>query len=522
MRCRGASRAVRAAVLGVVAGATLAPAAGAATGNLELIGGTGVGANSPDGLLREITLNGPSSTVVRADGSLVFAESNSTVVRRVRPDGRTVTLAGQLGAPGSTGDGGPAVDAKLTTPYGLTELADGSILIAEFAASRVRRIAPDGTISIAAGTGAAGFSGDGGPASAAQLRFPTDVSATPDGGYLIADYLNHRIRKVSASGTISTVAGTGVEGASPDGTIATSAQLAYPLGVAALPSGGFLIAEYGTGTPNVAMVRRVLPTGTIQRVAGGGAALGDGGLATAAQLKSPHGLQPMADGGFLVTDQNDHRVRRVSGGGVITTIAGTGSAGSLGLSGPATLAQVNIPFDVSLMPDGDVLIAQFGGNILTSIDLGDPPPPTPTPTPAPTPTSTPAPTPQPTPKRPPSLFVNPVLSWDRLRSGKTRLRTLSIESTIAGDTLLLTCTGKGCPKKLKRLKKTVKKTPKRGRYSLTSAVGRTTLSAGAKLTIRASRPGFADRIVTYTMVRRANPSKLIRCQAPGDAKPVTC
>lgn len=502
--------------------ALAAPGAGAATGNLVLVAGTGSSTPMPDGPALSTATSVPIGLMTAANGDLIWTEHGGGVIRRLGADGIARTIAGTLGVDAYGGDNGPPTSASFSAPSGLAELSDGSILVADANPNRIRRILPSNLIVTVAGNGTGTFGGDGGAATAASLRFPYDVSVTSDGGYLIADWNNQRIRKVAADGKITTVAGGGPNPLT-DGVAATSVTLTNPSGVEVLPDGGFLIAEnsgIGTGGGD-GRISRVTPDGKIRKVAGGGAALGDGGPATNARLIGPVHVAAMPDGGFVIADYEDHRVRRVLPNGSITTLAGTGTAGTVGTGGPATLAQLNAPYDVAVRRDGDVAITEGAGHIIVAVDLGDPPP-TPTPTPAPGSSPGPAPTPAPTPTRPPNLLVNPVLSWDRLRSGKTRLRTLAIESIIAGDKVLITCTGKSCPKKLKSVAKTVKKTPKRGRYSLTSVVDGATLSAGAKLTVRVSRLGFADRLAQYTMVRRANPKKLTQCQAPSDPKPGTC
>ncbi len=167
------------------------------------------------------------------------------------------------------------------------------------------------SISTVAGTGTAGFAGDGGAATSAQLNSPLGVAASADGGFLIADASNHRVRRVSPAGTISTVAGTATAGFAGDGGPATSAQLNFPVGVAASADGGFLIADNGNDR-----VRKVSPAGTISTVAGNGTFgfSGDGGAATSAQLNFPAGVAASADGDYLIADTNNNRVRRVDAG----------------------------------------------------------------------------------------------------------------------------------------------------------------------------------------------------------------
>ena len=193
--------------------------------------------------------------------------------------------------------------------------------------------AAPGDIFTFAGTGAAGFGGDGGPATSAALRQPTAVAWLGDGSVLVADYANHRIRRITPSGQITTVAGTGTAGYSGDGGPATSARLNWPLDVEPTSDGGFLIADLGNKR-----VRRVSPAGIITTVAGTGAAgtSGDGGPASSAPLDAPTGVSVTTDGGFLVADAATHRVRRVSPGGTITRVAGNGEPGGAGDGGYAS------------------------------------------------------------------------------------------------------------------------------------------------------------------------------------------
>lgn len=486
----------------------------AATGNLIVLGGTGVQGGGPDGPFLGTQIDLPAGLLALPGGDYLFTEHGGGTVRHVSADGQLSTFVGAPRTNAFSGDGGPARSATVSNASGLARMADGSILIADSSNHRVRKVLPNGTIMTVAGNGTAAYAGDGGPATAASLNYPWDVAATPDGGFLIADEYNQRIRKVGSDGLISTVAGTGVKGSAGDNGPATSAQLTYPTGVEMLPDGGYLIAEFGEGA-NGGRVRRVLPNGTITRVAGGGTTLGDGGLATSAALQNAVHVAVLPDGGFVIADGADHRVRRVTPGGLISTIAGTGVPGSAGLGGPAKDAQLNGPYDVAVRPtDGDILIAQYFGHVITAIDLGDPPP---TPNPAPT-AAPPTPTPAP---RPANLLVNPVLSWDRLRSGRTRLRSLSVEGVVPGDAITLSCTGR-CPNALRAPITTKVTTVKRGKVVLTKLVAGRTLSAGAKLQVRIARAGFADRIATYTIVRGKNPRKATACQAPGDTVAVAC
>ncbi|HEY8726851.1 MAG TPA: LamG-like jellyroll fold domain-containing protein, partial [Gaiellaceae bacterium] len=237
--------------------------------------------------------------------------------------------------------------------------ADGGFLLADTGNNRIRKISPNGTITTVVGNGNRGYSGDGGPAASATIDNPRSVIATSDGGFLFPDTGNHVVRRVSPTGTITTVAGTGIQGFSGDGGPATGARLSSPFGVSPLPDGGFLIADKINER-----IRRVAPDGTITTVAGNGVAgfSGDGGMATAAALNDPDNVSPTSDGGFLIADASNHRIRKVNAFGAISTFAGTGVAGFSGEGGPADAAQLANPKAVVETPSGNVLIADSVNN----------------------------------------------------------------------------------------------------------------------------------------------------------------
>jgi hypothetical protein len=234
----------------------------------------------------------------------------------------------------------------------------------------VRKVSSEGVISRVAGiTGVAGAGGDGGPATEATLRHPTGLATTADGGFVIADSGNHTVRKVSSEGVISRVAGiTGVAGAGGDGGPATEATLHTPSGLAGTLDGGFLIADWGTHT-----VRKVSTDGVITRVAGTGVAGGEGddGPATEAMLNRPHGVAATGDGGFLIADSGNHTVRKVSTDDVITRVAGTGVAGGEGDDGPATEATLHSPSGIAVTGDGGFLIASPGNHTIRKVTPSD-------------------------------------------------------------------------------------------------------------------------------------------------------
>jgi hypothetical protein len=296
----------------------------------------------------------PALRLLLAFTLAVAALAPAQVAHARATDGTITPLAGT--APGFAGDGGPATQAQLDTPRDVAVLADGSVVIADFANDRVRRVEPDGTMTTAAGS-TRGLSGDAGPAQDAELNRPRGVTSLADGGYLIADTFNHEIRRVRPDGTIVAVAGSGVGGPAGDGGPATAARLNLPSDTATLPGGGFLIADTGNDR-----VRRVAPDGTITTIAGSTRGFsGDGGPATAAQLSEPRDIAVAADGGILIADTGNDRVRRVAPDGTITTVAGVG-AGLAGDGDPARAARLTAPFSVATLPNGGILVADTGND----------------------------------------------------------------------------------------------------------------------------------------------------------------
>src|SRR5438477_3590106 len=263
------------------------------------------------------------------------------------------TVAGD-GEDAARGDGGPAVSAALGRPRGVAFDGQGDLFIADADNNRVRRVSPAGAITTVAGTGVAGFGGDGGPATAAQLSSLVGVAVEPSVDLVIADSNNIRLRRVDPAGMITTLAGTGVAGFSGDGSPATAAELSLPRGLGVDGMGNVLIAD-----SNNNRVRKVDTSGTITTVAGTGVAgfSGDGGPATSAQLSFPRSIAFDHSGAMLVVDNRNNRVRRVDGSGTITTFAGDGPAAFGGDGGPATAAHLNDPYGVAVGPNGDVFIA---------------------------------------------------------------------------------------------------------------------------------------------------------------------
>ena len=301
----------------------------------------------------------PRGLAIEGGGGFLLAEPFRNTVRRVSGDGRIFRVAG-TGEKGDSGDGGPAVEARLDLVHGVALAADGGFFLADTGNNRIRRVWPDGTITTVAGTGVAGYSGDGGPATAARIEGPRGLAALPDGGLLIPDSSNHRIRRVWPDGTITTVAGTGVPGFAGDDGPVTAAQFDLPFGVAPLADGGFLVADAANHR-----IRRVWPDGTITTVAGTRVPgfAGDGGPAVSAALDSPHAVAALPDRGFLIADTVNHRIRRVWPDGTITTVAGTGVPGFSGDGIDPSITELNLPKALAVLTDASgFLVADAANN----------------------------------------------------------------------------------------------------------------------------------------------------------------
>jgi sugar lactone lactonase YvrE len=326
--------------------------------------GTGEpGSSGNQGPANSAELTHPYGVVVDASGTLYFSEFSGHRVRKVTRDGTISTYAG-TGEAGHGGDDGPAASAHLNYPRGVAVDSTGALYIADAGNHRVRKVAADGTISTVAGTGRAGFSGDGAPATAAELDRPYGVAVDGAGCVYIADHNNHRIRRITPDGTISTFAGTGEPGSEGDGADAGSAQLKEPHAVVVDGTGALYIADAGNHR-----VRRVAPDGTISTVAGTGQEGfgGDGGAAEAAQLNCPAAVALDSAGCLYIGDQYNHRVRKVAADGTITTVAGTGAADFGGDEGPAVSAQLNSPLGLAVDRIDAVYVADHLNNRIRTI-----------------------------------------------------------------------------------------------------------------------------------------------------------
>ena len=324
---------------------------------ITTVAGSGTpGDYGDEGPAMEASLFYPLDVAAGPDGSLYIADTTNRRIRRLWPDGIITTVAGAANA-GFGGDGGPAIAAGIGYPRSIAVGPDGSLYITADTYPSVRRVGPDGIITTVAGTATTGYSGDGGPAVEASLNSPYGIAIGPDGSLYIAELGNSRIRRVGPDGIITTVAGNGTAGSSGDGGLATAASLWNPRGIAVGRDGSLFIADYG-----ISRVRRVGPDGIITTVAGSGQSYqpifsGDGGPATAAMIYQPTDVAIGADGSLIIADWGNRRIRSVAPDGIITTIAGNGIEGFSGDSGPSLAARLYQPSGIAVGPDGSLYIA---------------------------------------------------------------------------------------------------------------------------------------------------------------------
>jgi uncharacterized protein (TIGR03437 family) len=302
---------------------------------------------------------------------LYVSDNGNNVIRRVQVGGTVTTVVGN-GSSGYSGDGGPAQSAQLNSPQGLATDGNGNVYIAD-TGNNVIRFVSAGTISTVAGVGGIGlgYTGDGEPATSAGLNNPyAVVSATGSGGkaqIFIADAGDGRIRNVKIGGAISTVAGNGQFNYGGDGGPATSALMAFPFAVNTDSSGNMYIADLQNNR-----VRMVSTTGTITTIAGNGtpSSTGDGGPASAATVFFPSGVVVDSSGNLYVSELGSSKIRKINAGGTISTIAGTGTPGFSGDGGPATSAMLNFPAFVTLDTAGNLYFADYLNYRIRKITTG--------------------------------------------------------------------------------------------------------------------------------------------------------
>ncbi len=348
---------------------------------ITTIAGTGTAGYSGDGGAATMAkLNVNNYTTFDDAGNMYITDAYNYRIRQVGTDGIISTYAG-TGVSGFTPDGFPATASGVSEPFGITTDTHNNIFFADFAQKRIRKIDPSGIMTTVAGTGVGGITGDGGPATDAELFGPGGIAVAPTGEIYISDA--NSIRKIDASGIITTIAGAGITyGFSGDGGPATAALVENPAQIAIDGAGNILFADVSN-----CRIRKIDGTGTITTIAGSGAFgvtsglggfSGDGGPATNALLNMPTGVAVDDAGNIYISDYYNHRIRKVDGTSTITTIAGSGTTGPggggySGDSGPATSALLKQPYTISISCAGNVYISDRSNNCVRVVSYDQPP-----------------------------------------------------------------------------------------------------------------------------------------------------
>ncbi len=330
---------------------------------ISTVAGNGTVGSSGDGALAiNAELHGPMGVALDAVGNLYIADATNNRIRMVNTAGIITTIAG-TGTAGFSGDGAAAISAQLNAPTSIAYInyMGGQLFIADAGNNRIRSINSSGTISTIVGNGTAGFTGDGGFCTAAELSHPTGVAFGPGTSFYIADYGNNRIRAVNSIGIVSTYAGNGTGGYTGNNAQATLAELNGPESVSFDGSGNMYIADYSNHS-----IRKVNASGIISTVVGmgptNGGYGGDGAAATAAKLAFPTGVTTDAFGNLYIADYSNNRIRKVDASGIITTIAGNGVNSFGGDGGAATAAKLSGPHGVAFSSSGNMYIADGFNN----------------------------------------------------------------------------------------------------------------------------------------------------------------
>lgn len=337
------------------------------TQNINTIAGTGEINYCCDGGPANLSqIYSPHGIVKDASGNIYFADGGNHRIRKINSVGNISTIAG-TGVAGYSGDGGPANLAQINGPTSMALDPAGNIYFSDSYNNRIRKINPSGVITTIAGIGTSTFSGDGGQATSAGLNQPRGILWQSDGSIYFSDAYNHRVRKIDPSGVITTVAGNGTSGYSGDGSLAINAQLNIPNSLVIDANGNLIFCESSNHC-----IRKVSPAGIISTICGNGSqgSSGDGGSAQFALLSSPIGLVIDPTGVLYFSDCNNNRIRTIDLNGIITTFCGNGNLGLSGDGGPATSANLYYPKGLALDATNTLYFADNGNNRIRKVTSG--------------------------------------------------------------------------------------------------------------------------------------------------------
>ncbi len=317
---------------------------------LSFFAGNGYAGTATEGTATSSLLNGPNGVAVDASGNVYIADSGNNRIEKVTPQGTLSVFAG-TGTSGTPTEG-TATNSKLNSPGGVAVDSSGNVYIADSGNNRIEKVTPQGRLSFFAGTGTAGAP-TAGTATSSNLNFPRGVVVDSFGNVFIADYFNYRVEKVTPQGTLSFFAGTGTSG-TPTAGPATSSKL-IPSGVAVDSFGNVYIADSGNNR-----IDKVTPSGTLSIIAGTGTAgAPTAGPATSSNLKGPRGVAVDSFGNVFIADFNNQRIEKVTPQGTLSFFAGTGVLGAP-TEGTATSSNLDRPSGVAVDSFGNVYIADYG------------------------------------------------------------------------------------------------------------------------------------------------------------------
>ena len=311
----------------------------------------------------------PNGLALDVNGNLYFSDISAHRIFKLAKTGKLIVIAGS-GEAGFSGDGGSATNAQLNSPHDLLFDKDGNLLIADTGNNRIRRIDRSGLITTIAGDGKALQSNFTGLAPATSLNNPQSLALDREGNLLIADTYNHVIRQLDKTGKLTIFAGS-VSGFGGDGGAATKAQISLPQAVAVAPDGSVYLCDSG-----YSRIRQVTLDGKINTIGGygpaqdtyGGGYGGDGGILEKARFFAPTDLKFDGAGNLYISDSGNNRVRVVRGG-IITTLAGNGNPGFSGNGKAANTSELNSPQKIVVTKDGIVYLSDRANHAIRKIDL---------------------------------------------------------------------------------------------------------------------------------------------------------
>ena len=332
---------------------------------LSVIAGTGTDGSPTAGPATSSQLNQPYGVALDASGNVYIADSENNVIERVAPSGTLSIIAGNGTAGPPTAGPAPATGSNLNGPSGVAVDSVGNVYIADAANHVIEKVTPSGTLSVIAGTGEQG-SPTAGPATSSSFDYPTGVAVDASNNLYVADLFNNVVEKITPSGTLSIFAGTGTSGV-PTAGKATSSQLSYPQGVAVDSVGNVYIADAANH-----VIEKVTPSGTLSIIAGNGTrGHPTAGPATSSNLNGPSGVAVDFAGNVVIADRDNNVVEKVTPSGTLSVIAGTGEPGSP-TAGPATSSSFNYPTGVAVDASGNVYIADENNYLIEKVALVTP------------------------------------------------------------------------------------------------------------------------------------------------------